>query len=169
MNRTLQIQDRLTRMSSVFSETAINCIDAVFGKRCEIHIPWQIVEQLQGQFDKIMTIGCASNKFSAIACAGIQNDSLMSFLCEENVSSAYASDVLGEMLNTYIGMLSDNEEYSTSFGYLSQAVPVLYENGNSYLPFIWGIQGYLYHENHWVYMGYSIRENLDDAGVLPEA
>jgi hypothetical protein len=56
-------------------------------------------------------------------------------------------------------MLADNDAFRVNFGTLEQAVPVLYTNGHSYLPFIWGIQGYIYIGIHWVYIGYSIREN----------
>ena len=160
MNRkTLLIQDKLTNLCPVFSSTAIDCVNGMFGKMCEIKMPWEVVEQLQGQFDRILNLGSSSRGFRAITCAGIQDDSLCAFLDQENVSTAYASDVLGEFVNTYTGMLADNDAFRVNFGTLEQAVPVLYTNGHSYLPFIWGIQGYIYIGIHWVYIGYSIREN----------
>jgi len=157
--KSLLIQDKLTQLSSVFSSTAVECVKGMFGKSCEIKMPWEVVEQLQGQFDRILTMGSCSKRFRAITCAGIQDDSLCAFLDQENVSTAYTSDILGEFVNTFTGMLADNDEFEEQFGALEQAVPVLYTNGHSYLPFIWGIQGYIYIDIHWVYIGYSIREN----------
>lgn len=159
MARMALIQDKIVKLSPVFSKTAVDCVSAFFGKEATIKMPWEIVEQLQCQFDKILTMGSACKDYSAITVAGIQNDSLSAFIDEENVSNAYATDILGEFVNTYLGMLADNEDFNKNFGYLAQAVPILYTDGNSYLPFIWGIQGYLYIDSHWIYMGYSIREN----------
>jgi hypothetical protein len=160
MNRkSLLIQEKLMQLSPVFSNTAVDCVKGMFGKSCEIKMPWEVVEQLQGQFDRILTMGSSSRRFRAITCSGIQDDSLCAFLDQELVSTAYASDILGEFVNTYTGMLADNHEFEELFGTLEQAVPVLYTNGHSYLPFIWGIQGYIYIGIHWVYVGYSIREN----------
>jgi hypothetical protein len=160
MNRkSFMVQNNLTDLSPVFSQTAIECVKGMFGKSCEIKMPWEVVAQLQGQFDRILAMGSSSKRFRAITSAGIQDDSLCAFLGQENVSADYASDVLGEFVNTYTGMLSDNEKFRECFGTLEQAVPVLYTNGHSYLPFIWGIQGYIYIGIHWVYIGYSIREN----------
>jgi hypothetical protein len=57
MNRkTLLIQDKLTNLCPVFSSTAIDCVNGMFGKMCEIKMPWEVVEQLQGQFDRILTL-----------------------------------------------------------------------------------------------------------------
>ena len=154
------IQDKLASLCTVFSASAVDCVRAMFGSSCEIKMPWEVVEQLQGQFDRILTMGSSSKHFKAITCAGIQNDSLCSFLNQGAISTSYASDVLGEFVNTYTGMLTDNENFRNYFGTLEQAVPVLYTSGNSYLPFIWGVQGYIYIGNHWIYLGYSIRENV---------
>jgi hypothetical protein len=162
MNDTLDIQKKLTELSSVFSGSAIQCMKDMFGQECEIHMPWEVVEQLQGQFDRILTMGSANEKFSAITCAGIQYDSLDAFVGEENVSTEYTADILGEFVNTYSALLADNELFRNHFGILIQGVPVLYTDGHSFLPFIWGIQGYLYIQDHWMYLGYTIRRNLDN-------
>lgn len=160
LNRKMElIQDKLIQLCPVFSTTAVECVKGMFGKACEIKMPWEVVEQLQGQFDRILTIGSSSKQFRAITCVGIQNDSLCSFLDQGNISTSYASDILGEFVNTYTGMLADSKEFRGHFGILEQALPVLYTNGNSYLPFIWGVQGYIYIGMHWIYLGYSVREN----------
>lgn len=163
MRGTKGIRNILEQLAPTFSKTGIECVEAFFSpaEKCEIHLPWEVVEQLQGKFDRILTIGSSNQNYSAIGCAGIQNESLCAFTKEEEVSSAEASDILGEFLNTYTGMLSDHEEFTKHFGILIQGVPVLYTDGHSYLPFIWGIQGYLYVGIHWIYVGFSVRRNLE--------
>ena len=133
----------------------------MFGVQCEIHLPWQVVDQLQEQFDFIMTMGSSNTDYSAITCAGIQLDSLKSFTGEEDIGQEFASDVLGEFLNTYDGMLGDNKQFQKHFGTLLQAIPILYSEGEAFLPFIWGIHGYLYKDEHWIYLGFSIRPKSD--------
>jgi hypothetical protein len=165
MNDMLDNQNKLTLLSPVFSETAIQCMNDMFGKKCEIHMPWEVVEQLQGQFDRILTMGSANDNFSALTCAGIQYDSLDAFVGEENVSTEYTADILGEFVNTYSALLADNELFRNHFGIPIQGVPVLYTDGQSFLPFLWGIQGYLYIEDHWMYLGYTIRSNQEN--LLP--
>jgi hypothetical protein len=168
MSDMVEIQKILTELSPVFSDCAISCIRDMFGsKECEIHMPWEVVEQLQGQFDRILTMGSANENFSAITCAGIQYDSLDAFVNQENVSTEYAADILGEFVNTYCAYLADNETFKNYFGVPVQGVPVLYTDGHSFLPFIWGIQGYLYIGSHWMYLGYTIRRNSDSAAPWP--
>jgi hypothetical protein len=161
MSEMLDIQKKLTELSSVFSGCAVQCIKDMFGQDCEIHMPWEVVEQLQGQFDRILTMGSANEKFSAITCAGIQYDSLNAFVGQDDVSTEYAADIMGEFVNTYNAYLVDNEKFRNHFGILIQGVPVLYTDGHSFLPFIWGIQGYLYIGEHWTYLGYTIRRNQE--------
>ena len=154
-----RIRESLVKLCPVFCSTAIDTIQVMLRQKCEVHLPWEIVEQLQGQFDRILTLGCSSTNYSAIVCIGIQRDSVDAFIGTENASVEQAADVLGELANNYCGLLSDNDEFRRAFGTLTQAVPALYLDGNSFLPFIWGAQGYLYFGEHWVYFGYSVRNN----------
>ena len=154
------IQDKLIRLCPLFSNVAIECVSDMFSKSCEIKMPWKVVEHLQGQFDRILTIGSSSNKFKAVTIAGIQHDSLKAFIGQENISTAYASDVLGEFVNTFIDKLTNHEEFQIKFGTFTQSVPVIYTKGHSYLSFNWGIEGYIYIGIHWVYIGYSITEKM---------
>jgi hypothetical protein len=91
--------------------------------------------------------------------AGIQYSSLHAFTGDSNLNSATAADILGEFVNTYVGMIAEHNEFTAKFGVLTQALPILFTNGQSYLPFIWGIQGYVYIDHHWIYIGYTIRKN----------
>ena len=81
----------------------------------------------------------------------------------KDISSETVVDILGEFINTYSGMIADRKEFTDEFGILTQAVPILYTDGQSYLPFIWGIQGYIYIGKHWIYIGYTIRKNIADS------
>jgi hypothetical protein len=160
MQRRKNIRRVLITMADVFSSCAVECAYALFNEKCEIHMPWEVVEQLQGQFDNLLTMGSGSEKFSALTCAGIQYDSLNAFLHKEDVNREYAADALGEFVNSYCGLLADNDKFRKHFGTHIQAVPILYTDGHSFLPFIWGVQGYLYIKEHWIYIGYTIRENI---------
>jgi len=160
IQQTEQIKKQILGLKDIFSKTAMECVNLFFGKECMIHMPWELVEQLQAKFDKILIIGSSNTKYSALMSAGIQNDSLDAFVGTENTGTEEAFDVLGEFTNNYIGMLADNNEFRNSFGILSQGVPMLFSNGQSFLPFIWGIEGYLYIGPHWIYISYTIRENV---------
>ena len=162
MNGTEYYKNTLIKLSKTFSNTAIECVDAFFSKKSTLHMPWEVVEQLQSKFDLILTIGSSNMEHSALMYAGIQHESLAAFTGRDDISSEEAADILGEFVNTYTGMIADKKEFTNEFGILTQAVPVLYTDGQSYLPFIWGIQGYIYVEKHWIYIGYTIRKNLQE-------
>jgi hypothetical protein len=160
MSSTEQYKTTLTQLASVFSQTAVECVDAFFSKKSELHFPWEVVDQLQSKFDLILTIGSSNQQHSALMYAGIQYESLAAFTDTETMSSETAADLLGEFVNTYSGMIADHEEFTEKFGILTQALPMLYTDGQSYLPFIWGIQGNIYIRQHWIYIGYTIRKNV---------
>lgn len=162
MGETEIYRSALEKLTDVFSENAVECVDAFFGKQSELHMPWEVVDQLQSKFDLILTIGSSNEKHSALMYAGIQTESLSAFADIDEVTTEAAADILGEFVNTYSGMISDKKEFTQHFGVLTQAVPVLYTDGQSYLPFIWGVQGYVYIGTHWIYIGYSIRKNKND-------
>jgi hypothetical protein len=162
MGDTEYYKNMLLELSDVFSQTAVECVNAFFTKKSELHMPWEVVEQLQSKFDLILTIGSSNEKHSALMYAGIQHESLKAFTGMQEIDSAVAADILGEFVNTYTGMIADKKKFIDEFGILTQAVPVLYENGQSYLPFIWGIQGYVYVVKHWIYIGYTIRKNINE-------
>ena len=155
-------RNMLLKLSDVFSQTAIDCVDVFFGKKSEMKMPWEVVEQLQSKFDLILTIGSSNTAHSALMYAGIQHESFSAFADISEVTSEIAADILGEFVNTYSGMISDRDEFTDEFGVLTQAVPILYTDGQSYLPFIWGIQGYVYINSHWIYIGYTIRKNISE-------
>lgn len=155
-------KNMLVKLTGIYSDTAVECIEGFFGKACEVRMPWEVVDQMQCKFDLILTIGSSNEKHSALMYVGIQEESLAAFTGMDEITYETASDVLGEFVNTYSGMINDKKEFSNEFGILTQAVPVLYTNGQSYLPFIWGVQGYVYIDNHWIYIGYTIQRNINN-------
>lgn len=168
MSGTEYYKTTLIKLTDTFSKTAVECVDAFFNKKSELIMPWEVVEQLQSKFDLILTIGSSNEKHSALMYAGIQHESLSAFTGMDDITSEAASDILGEFINTYMGMISDHSEFTDECGYLTQAVPVLYTDGQSYLPFIWGIQGYVYVGKHWIYIGYTIRKNMQESSADKE-
>ncbi len=161
MTEVKNIREKLESMSDIFSQAAIECVDGMFGKNSEIHLPWKVVERLQAKFDRVLTMGSGNEEFSALTIAGIQYDSLKAFVNEPDISIEYAADILGEFVNNYCGLLAGNNTFVNYFGQHIQTVPVLYTDGQSYLPFIWGIQGYVYIGEYWIYIGYTIRDNSE--------
>jgi hypothetical protein len=164
MGQLQDTQKKLTELTPIFSQSAIQCIGDMFGKQCEIHMPWEVVDQLQAQFDRILTMGSANNEYTAITCAGMQYDSMEAFIGQDKISDEMAADILGEFVNTYNALLVDNDLFNKCFGVLIQGVPILYTEGHSFLPFIWGIQGYLYFGEQWIYIGFSIRSTNKQPG-----
>jgi len=162
MGDTEYYKSILMKLTDTFADTAVECVEAFFGKNSELHMPWEVVDQMQSKFDLILTIGSSNEKHSALMYAGIQQESLSAFAGIDEVTSEAAADILGEFVNTYSGLITDKEEFNREFGILTQAVPVLYTDGQSYLPFIWGVQGYVYIEKHWIYIGYTIRKNINN-------
>ena len=156
----IHYKNALIQLTDVLAQTAIECVDTFFSKKSALHLPWEVVDQLQSKFDFILTIGSSNEQHSALMYAGIQNESLSAFTDCDKIDNETAADILGEFVNTYSGMIADHVEFTEQFGVLTQALPVLYTDGQSYLPFIWGIQGYVYIERHWLYIGYTIRENI---------
>ncbi|MBN1306940.1 MAG: hypothetical protein JXA18_03420, partial [Chitinispirillaceae bacterium] len=96
MNGTEYYRKTLIKLSETFSRTAIECVDVFFSKKSTLHLPWEVVEQLQSKFDLILTIGSSNMQHSALMYAGIQNESLEAFTGRSGISSEEAADILGE-------------------------------------------------------------------------
>jgi hypothetical protein len=151
-------KDILFEVADVFSKTGIECVEAFFQKECVIKSKWTVVNQLNCKFDCVLTLGCANDEYQSILAIGIQNSSFTALTGEENISVEDASDILGEFANTYCGMLSDHSEFYENFGVLAQTLPIFYRQGQSFLNFIWGVEGKLFFNDNWIYFGYAIRK-----------
>ena len=148
----------LSNLLITFSQTALECVNDFFSIQSVILMPFEVVDQLQSKFDFILTIGSSNENYSALMIVGIQRESLCAFTGRVGISYDEAADILGEFTNNFSGMISDEQPFTDRFGILSQAVPILYTEGQSYLSNTCGIQGYVYLQAHWIYIGYTIRE-----------
>jgi hypothetical protein len=158
VNDTLNhdIKQQLHLLISVFITTAIECAESMFQKECRILGKWEVIDRLEGKFDHISSIGCASNEFQAIMTANIDNPSLPAFFGND-FSENNVYDVLGEFCNNFCGLIMDKEPVRTVFGLLRQALP-LYAAHCSFFPRVPGIHGRLYIGDQWIYIGYAIRK-----------
>ena len=147
----------LVSMTGVFLDTAIECVEAVFSRRCEHSAEWDVVGRLSGQFDLILTIGCANKSYQGILAVGIDRESIHSFVGED-VSDFEARDIFGEFANNYCAMLMDRPQFNARFGILHQSLPVLYSNGQPFLPFISGVQGKVFIGTRWMYIGFAVQK-----------
>ena len=152
----------LVSMTGIFLETAIECVDAFFNRKCENAIDWDVVERLEGQFDLILTIGCANQNYQGILAIGLEKASVPAFVGGD-ISEFESRDIFGEFANTYCAMLMDRPQFNSRFGILHQSLPVLYSNGQPFLPFISGIQGRVYVDGKWMYIGFAIQKNYSSS------
>ncbi len=148
---------------SVFEElkepmgfAAAECSKSLFGKEAEIREPWNIVEQLNGTHDHILTIESVNREFQGITVIGIQTGHIEEFI-EVNPDEVIeiAADALGEFGNIYTAMIMDQPKFRDSFGILKSSPPSYKEN-QVFLPRIWGVSGKLFAGTHWMYIGFAI-------------
>lgn len=135
-----QIEEHLLETQTIYSQKALECAGIIFGTTGTIEQKWKIKEQLQFEYDYLVTMGSGSDTFRAISCIGVNSLALNHFMGEE-VSREYAADVLGEFINSYCGLLTDCDAFKDIFGVHLQAIPCMHTDGCAYLPFMWGIQG----------------------------
>jgi hypothetical protein len=148
----------LSDLKDIFIDSAYQSIESLFGKKCDHHTDWEIVDQLNGNFDLTVTLCSASNEFQSILAVGINADSLNAFV-GESADAFETHDILGEFANVYCAVLADNTQFSSRFGILIQSIPILYSKGQQFLPFISGVQGRVNIDNNWMYIGYAIQKN----------
>jgi len=148
----------LKETSSIFSEAAVECLAALFGAEAVVEDEWQVVERLHGEFDRMITMGMANDQYSSLILVAMNEETLCQLLGEDEIDLEYASSALGEFVNTYCALLSDQAIFSDKFGKQIQAVPLLYTGGCPFLPFLTGIEGYLTLDSHRIYVGYTTRK-----------
>ena len=159
MEKTADIRSLLKNLHSVFSSTAIDCANAFFSRPCTLEKPFCVVDTLRAGFDYLLSLNASSDEYKAIVCIGTNRESLSFFLGRTGIREDDASDILGELANTYFGMLYNQDEFHDAFGNFTQGVPFLYSGGNIVLPFVHGIEGHLIIDQRPLYVGVSIREN----------
>ncbi len=148
---------------SVFEElkepmgfAAAECSKSLFGKEAEIREPWNIVEQLNGTHDHILTIESVNREFQGITVIGIQTGHIEEFIeVTPDEVIEIAADALGEFGNIYTAMIMDQPKFRDSFGILKSSPPS-YKKNQVFLPRIWGVSGKLFAGTHWMYIGFAI-------------
>ena len=131
----------LKEMVDIFPASACKCIDTFFNKPCVPSAPWRITGDIDCNTNRIITIGCANNDFQAIAAIGVNSADCQSLLNREEIADDDFISIFGELANTFIALLMDQEPFIFRFGILHQSVPVLYSKGMPFLPFVSGISG----------------------------
>ncbi len=151
--------EELTSITSILSSVAVKCSSIIFEKRCICNEQWSSVEQLSSSFEHLISMGSSNREYRALIFAGVSTSSLKKLLNEELLDENYIFDVLGEFVNSYCALLDDDEIFSSKFGKLIQAVPVLFSNGTPFIPFLNGVQGTIQVGNETIYMGYVIQKH----------
>jgi len=149
----------LTDLKETFIDCAFEGVESLFGKKCNNHANWEIVDQLNGNFDLIVTLGSASNEYQSILAVGVDTKCIKSFL-GESIDEFETHDAFGEFANVYCALLGDKPLFNSRFGTLIQSIPILYSKGQQFLPFIAGVQGRVNIDNDWIYIGYTIQKNI---------
>lgn len=152
-NQKLSLKD----VSDIFSSISIECVRALLGISCEIKTPWKFVPRLQAEFENVVIMGSANDRFQAILAIGMDDFSVEGFF-GKLVDKNEFFDIFGEVANNFCAMILDNHEFYSQFGVLNQSLPVLYSKGIPFLPFISGIEGRIYSNNQFAYFGFAIQK-----------
>jgi hypothetical protein len=150
-------QEKLKQIITVFSDTACASVQALFSKDPEVENAWSADKHMEIKQKYILIMGGASDIYQSILTIGIDVDTIIELLGQE-LSERDFSDTFGELANTFCGLLMDNTEFTDRFGILNQTVPVLYTKGIPFLPFIFGVQGYISINGKKIFIGFAIRK-----------
>jgi len=159
-NELKNTTDLFEEIVDIFPECACKCFDIFFQKPCSPSAPWKVTDDIDCNTDRIITIGCANNAFQAISAIGINNADCRLLINDDLPDDDFLS-LFGEVANTFIALLMDQEEFISRFGILNQSVPVLYSKGMPFLPFISGISGAISVEDRiTIKIGFSMNHRL---------
>ncbi len=152
------IKDQLQSVIKVLTSVSIECVSSYFSIECVLKENWKIVDCLNGKFDYILAMGGINEDYQALLYLGLPQESISIFTGEQGLPAEDVFDIFGEFTNTYLGMLSDVELFTNNFGILLQGIPILYQNGQTFLPFIPGVEGRLHVDENWIYIGFAIKK-----------
>ncbi|MBF0102336.1 MAG: hypothetical protein HQK77_15650 [Desulfobacterales bacterium] len=154
----IDIKNTLASLADIFIKTGIKAIKALFMIEVEKRQDWEVGIKTVCKSNFVMTMGSSNDNYQALLVFAMENLSICQLLGQNEVSPQYALDVLGELGNTYCGMLMDSKEFIQSFGILKQSIPTVYVNGQSYMPCILGIEGQLYFKDNFITIRYAIQK-----------
>lgn len=151
------VKRRLENLCIPIAEVSQSCIESIFGESCMVNDDWKITSRLRGDFPHNICLGCGSTAYQALAVAGAGNKEIREFI--NSIESNDILDAFGEMLNTYLAMLMDNEQFISNFGILIQSIPQYSADSNFY-PKAWGCNGTLRTPGGGsLYFGFAIISN----------
>jgi hypothetical protein len=155
-NQPPQIKEDLERLAPLFMSTAVECLEAMLQVKPTIPTPWVVVERLSAPFDPLLTLGTANDAFQGMLIVGVAPEQLSALLgCECSEEEGY--DALGEIGNTYAGMLMDVDAIQGVFGSLKQTQPMLM-HGQTLFPRAFGLLGDIKVGSTTALIGYALRK-----------
>ncbi len=156
MQKELWIKKIVENLTEVGSNTAVECVKAMFQKKCSIRDPWYVADRLEGTFNYIFSLVSTNERFKSTMCIGVQLENIKSFIGYD-IDIEEAKDAFGEFANIYCAMLMDSKKFNEYFGILVQSLPEDAVN-QTFFPLAWCFNGKLYIRKRWIYIGYSIKE-----------
>lgn len=154
MDKKLEVKEMLEKNHQIFENVAIESLEALFGMEFNIKEPWGISERLKGKFDHIVSLGSGNDSYQSMIAIGISDENLKAIPGLDE--SMDLLDILGEVANTYTGLLMDHEEITEYFGFLNQSVPQ-YTNEEMFFPKVWSVDGNVYFGDSEFYFGCAVR------------
>lgn len=139
MDKKLEVKEVLQKNHGIFEKVATESLEALFMIEFKIQDSWKISERLQGKFDHIVSLGSGNDSYQSMIAIGISDENLKAIpgLDDDSIDLL---DILGEVANTYTGLLMDYEEITEYFGFLNQSVPQ-YTNEEMFFPKVWSVDG----------------------------
>jgi hypothetical protein len=151
-----EIKEKLENIKVMFSNLAIECVLSFFQVQCTPKSPFQILERLPGEFEHNIFLGNGNDTFQAVLAVGLSDKDAKGFV--EFQGEEDLLDIFGELANVYCGMLMDQNDFTSYFGILTQAVPQ-YTAKQVFYPKAFACAGELMNKNGDVFsIGYAIRK-----------
>lgn len=148
---------RLETLVDVFAGAATQCMQSLFRHQWRAEPAWRVVEALQIDAPCIVALTCANERYRSLALVGLEEQGLaaLNMACPPDIDDAL--DVFGELINTYCGVLADDEQFRAAFGVLTQSMPLMHVRGEWTLRPMTGIEGCLEREGCAIHFLYGIQ------------
>ncbi len=156
----------LDELKNSLALSAAECSMSLFGIKPELREPWSLTDQISGSYDHVLSVRSANTQFQGITVVGIQTEHIKAFIDEYDSENdiEIATDALGEFANIYTAMIMDELKFRDSFGVLRSSPPS-YARNQVVFPRVWGINGRLFADNHWMYVGFTIENRDQESGL----
>jgi hypothetical protein len=138
LENTLDITVALEQCKDIFSSTAIECANTLFGLNCTIKDKWTIVDRMPGKFSHSISMGNGNDRYQGIMAIGLSSEDMQKIIALTGVTEIL--DMFGEILNSYCGLLMDHYGLTEKFGILIQSLPQ-YTSEEVHFPKAWACVG----------------------------